>query len=73
VSLYLISIRLSEANLGRMQELMEQSNDGALGPEERYELDGYVNIANVLPVMHLRARSSLAVGDKTDSLAVAAR
>lgn len=56
MSRYLLAIHFGEADLRRMQELMEKSNDGALGPEERSELDGYVNIANVLSVMHSQAR-----------------
>ena len=39
-----------------MQELMDKSNEGALTPDEDAELEGYVNIANVLSVMHSRAR-----------------
>jgi len=42
-----------------MQALMHKSNDGALTPDEASELDGYVNIANVLSVMHSRARVAL--------------
>jgi hypothetical protein len=40
----------------RRQELMEKSNGGRLAAEEMAELDGYVNIANVLSVMHSQAR-----------------
>jgi hypothetical protein len=42
-----------------MQELMEKSNEGTLTSEESAELNGYVNIANVLSVMHSRARVAL--------------
>ena len=53
---YLLSIDFSEADRSRMQELMDKSNEGALTPDEDAELEGYVNIANVLSVMHSRAR-----------------
>ena len=56
---YLLSIDFSEADHARMQELMDKSNEGALVPEEKAELDGYVNIANVLSVMHSQARVAL--------------
>lgn len=42
-----------------MQELMDKSNEGALTSDEDGELDGYVNVANVLSVMHSRARVAL--------------
>ena len=48
----------SEADHARMQELMDKSNEGALIPGEKAELDGYVNIANVLSVMHSHARTA---------------
>jgi hypothetical protein len=38
---------------------MDKSNEGALTPDETAELDGYVNIASVLSVMHSRARVAL--------------
>src|SRR5215831_1293704 len=59
---YLLSIDFSEADHTRMQELMDKSNEGALTPDESAELDGYVNISNVLSVMHSRARVALRNG-----------
>ena len=56
---YLLSIDFSEADHARMQALMDKSNEGALMPDEKAELDGYVNIANVLSVMHSQARVAL--------------
>jgi hypothetical protein len=56
---YLLSIDFSEVDDARMQELMDKSNDGALTSNEKAELDGYVNIANVLSVMHSQARVAL--------------
>jgi hypothetical protein len=56
---YLLSIDFSEADHTRMQELMDKSNEGALTSDEGAELDSYVNIANVLPVIHSRARVAL--------------
>lgn len=56
---YLLSIDFGEADHARMQELMDRSNEGALTSDEKAELDGYVNIANVLSVMHSQARVAL--------------
>jgi hypothetical protein len=56
---YLMSIDFGDADHARMQELMEKSNEGTLTPEETAELEGYVNIANVLSVMHSQARVAL--------------
>lgn len=56
---YLISVDFGDADHARMQDLMEKSNEGMLTPDEMAELDGYVNIANVLSVMHSRARVAL--------------
>ena len=56
---YVLAIDFSEADHARMQALMHKSNDGALTPDEASELDGYVNIANVLSVMHSQARVAL--------------
>jgi hypothetical protein len=56
---YLLSIDFSESDHARMQELMDKSGDGALTTDEKAELDGYVNIANVLFVMHSQARVAL--------------
>lgn len=56
---YLLSIAFSEADHSRMQTLMDKSNEGSLTFDEAEELDGYVNIANVLSVMHSRARVAL--------------
>src|SRR5271169_6344462 len=56
---YLLSIDFSEADHARMQELMDKSNEGTLTSDEDAELDGYVNISNVLSVMHSRARVAL--------------
>jgi len=56
---YFLSMKFSEADRARMQDLMDKSNEGTLSAEEAAELDGYVNVANVLTVMHSRARVAL--------------
>ncbi len=54
-----MSIGFGDADHARMKKLMEKSNEGTLTREEIAELDGYVNISNVLSVMHSRARVAL--------------
>ena len=56
---YLLSLDFTEADHARMQKLMDKSNEGTLTSGEEAELDGYVNIANVLSVMHSQARLAL--------------
>ena len=56
---YLMSIDFGDADHARMRELAEKSNEGTLTAEETAELDGYVNIANVLSIMHSQARVAL--------------
>ena len=56
---YLMTIDFGDADHARMQELMERSNEGMLTLDETAELDGYVNIANVLSVLHSQARVAL--------------
>ena len=56
---YLLSINFSETDHARMQELMDKSNEGALTSDETAGLDGYVNISNVLSVVHSRARVAI--------------
>ena len=54
---YFLSMSFGEADHARMQDLMDKSNEGTLTVDEATELDGYVNVANVLAVMHSRARA----------------
>src|ERR1039458_5516370 len=56
---FLLSIQLSEGDHSRMQELMDKSNDGTLAPEDEAEFDSYLNIADLLTVMHSQARVAI--------------
>jgi hypothetical protein len=68
-ALYLLSIDFNEQDHARMHELMDKSNEGALTADGMAELDGYVNIANVLSVMHAQARAALRKSGFEPSLA----
>ena len=56
---YLLSIDFSEADHTRMQELMDKSNEGMLTSEDETEFDSYLDIANLLTLMHSQARVAL--------------
>ena len=56
---YLLSIDFSDADHARMQELMEKSNEGMLTVEDEAEFDSYLDIANLLTLMHSQARVAL--------------
>lgn len=60
---FLLAIRLSEADQARMQELMDKSNEGTLTAEDEAEFDSYLNIADLLTVMHSQARTALRGSD----------
>ena len=59
VARYFLSMKFSEADHARMQELVDKSSEGTLTDDEAAELNGYVNVANVLAVMHSRSRVAL--------------
>jgi len=56
---FLLAIRLGEADQARMQELMDKSNGGTFTAEDEAEFDSYLNIADLLTVMHSQARTAL--------------
>lgn len=60
---FLLAIRLSEVDQTRMQELMDKSNEGTLTAEDEAEFDSYLNIADLLTVMHSQARTALRGSD----------
>lgn len=59
VGRFLLSVRLSDEDHSRMQELMDKSNEGTLSAEDEAEFDSYLNIADFLTVMHSQARVAL--------------
>ncbi len=59
VARYLLSFAFQASDIERMNYLAERSQDGALTPEERDELEGYVHVSNLLAVMQSKARQFL--------------
>lgn len=55
----ILSWRFDDADRARMKELSEKAPDGALDPDERRELDGYLLVGHLLAIAHSKARQSL--------------
>jgi hypothetical protein len=49
----------TDADHARMAELAQKSNEGALTPDERREMEGYVFVGDVLALLKTKARISL--------------
>jgi hypothetical protein len=56
---YLLSIRFSEQDIARMNELSELARQGKLASEEQAELDSYIHVGNLLAVMQSTGRRAL--------------
>jgi hypothetical protein len=57
---FLLRLDFRESDHARMEELAQKSNDGALTPDERTDLENYVRVGNVLALMQSKARLSVA-------------
>ena len=56
---FLLTVEFAEDDRQRMLHLAEQSQAGALTPEERVEFEGYLHVGNLLAVMQSKARRVL--------------
>jgi hypothetical protein len=56
VARYLLSVEFGEGDRERMRYLADQSEEGALTPEEEAEFDSYLHVGNLLAVMQSKAR-----------------
>jgi hypothetical protein len=56
---YLLSIRFSDRDTARMNELSELAREGTLSGPDQAELDSYIHVANLLAVMQAKGRSAL--------------
>ncbi len=56
----LLALGSSAWDKARMNELAAKHRQGLLNDDEREELDGYVTVGDVLSLLHLKARKSLA-------------
>ena len=53
------AIQIKPATQARIEELADRSNDGLLTPEERAEYESYVEGAEILSLIKLKARRIL--------------
>ena len=60
VAEFVLSVRLSDAQRSRYQSLAERHNNGELSSDELKELEGFVELNDVLVVMKAKARQALA-------------
>jgi hypothetical protein len=56
---YLLSIRFSDRDTARMNELSELARQGSLTSEDQAELDSYIHVGNLLAVMQSKGRRAL--------------
>jgi len=56
IARYLLSMKLTESDEDRVNELSEKARAGELTPEETHELEGYIHIGFLLGVMQSKAR-----------------
>ena len=55
----ILSWRFTEDDRNRMMELSDKASEGAIDPQERRELDGYLLMGHLLAIAHSKARQSL--------------
>jgi hypothetical protein len=55
-----LALGFSEEDKARMNELAQKNREGLLTDAEREELENYVKLGDVLSLLHLKARKSLA-------------
>jgi hypothetical protein len=58
----ILAFNFTDAEKARMHDLAERNGEGKLSPAEREELESYVRVANVLALLHAKARRSLKKG-----------
>ena len=56
---YLLKVRLSQADLDRINELSAKADDGTLEPQEKVELERYVHVGHLLSILKARIRGRL--------------
>ena len=54
-----LSINFSDTDKARMHDLAQRNGEGNLSAPERQELETYIRVADVLALLHAKARRSL--------------
>ena len=55
----ILAINFSDNDKARMHELAQKNGEGTLSPADREELETYIKVADVLALLHAKARRSL--------------
>jgi hypothetical protein len=55
----ILAINFSDKDKARMHELAQRNGEGNLSSAEREELETYIKVADVLALLHAKARRSL--------------
>jgi hypothetical protein len=58
----ILTIGFPDDDKARMHELAQRNGEGTLSPSEREELHTYIRVADVLALLHAKARRSLKKG-----------
>jgi hypothetical protein len=64
VARHVLSWSFNDSDQDRVAELSEKAQLGTLTPEERVELEGFLNVNDFLAVLQMKAKRSLATGGK---------
>jgi hypothetical protein len=56
---YIVTLGFDDQDEGRMAELAEKNQEGALTLMEQQELQNYVKVGHMLALLHFKARRSL--------------
>lgn len=59
VARYVLKLGFSEAEQARMLDLLRRNQVGQLASAEVAELDGYINVADLLAILQPKARQAL--------------
>jgi hypothetical protein len=59
---YILTLGFDEEDQGRMRDLAERNQEGALSFQEQEELRSYVTAGHLLALLHSKARRSLKAG-----------
>jgi hypothetical protein len=60
---YLLRLDFTPADHDRMANLSTRASEGALSPDEQQELDGYLQVSDLIAFMQSKARHSLSHRD----------
>ncbi len=55
----ILGVNSTDDQKARMHDLAQRNGEGKLSPSEREDLESYIHVANVLALLHAKARRSL--------------